>query len=71
MSCTADLLEKDILATALSAAAQLETLFGAIFTAFLGFLADKFGLANGLMIVSLLLMALAPMFFIRNSQTKA
>jgi MFS family permease len=71
MSCTADLLEKDILATALSAAAQLETLFGAIFTALLGFLADKFGLANGLMIVSLLLITLTPTFFIRNSQTKA
>lgn len=71
MSCTADLLEKDILATALSAASQLETLFGAVFTALLGFLADKFGLANGLMAVSLLLMVLTPIFFIRKSRTKA
>jgi len=70
MSCTADLLEKDILATALSAAAQLETLFAAIFTALLGFLADRFGLANGLMIVSLVLMVLTPLVFIRKSRTK-
>jgi len=71
MSCTADLLQKDILATALSAASQLETLFGAVFTALLGLMADKFGLANGLMAVSLLLMVLTPVFFIRKSRTKA
>jgi MFS family permease len=70
MSCTADLLEKDILATALSAASQLETLFAAVFTALLGFLADRLGLANGLIAVSLLLMLLAPIFVIRNSPPK-
>ena len=62
ISLVADRLEKDILATALSAESQAETLFAALLATLLGFAADQWGVGVALMLVSGMLILLMPLF---------
>ncbi len=56
-----DRMQSNILATALSAESQAETLFSAIIALLLGFAADRFGIATGIVAVSMLV-GLASLF---------
>lgn len=62
ISVVADRLEKDVLATALSAESQAETLFAAMIAPLIGFAADRWGLGFALMSVSGLLILLMPLY---------
>jgi len=61
-----DQMRSDILATALSAESQVETLVAAIVALILGFLADKIGVAQALIAVSLLVAAGGIPVFVRK-----
>lgn len=69
ISVVADRLEKDVLATALSAESQAETLFAALIAPAIGFMADKWGVGIALMVVSALLIVLMPLYS-ANVRTK-
>ncbi len=62
ISYVADMLDHNILATALSAESQAKTLFAAIIAPLIGFLADKYGLGSGLIIVSSILILTTPLY---------
>lgn len=62
ISVVADRLEKDVLATALSAESQAETLFAAMIAPLIGFAADRWGVGIALMSVSALLILLMPLY---------
>jgi MFS family permease len=62
ISVVADRLEKDVLATALSAESQAETLFAAMIAPIIGFAADRWGVGIALMAVSGLLILLMPLY---------
>lgn len=62
IALVADRLDRDVLATALSAESQAETLFAALFAPLIGFVADRWGVGQGLMIVSGLLIVLMPLY---------
>lgn len=62
ISIVADRLEKDVLATALSAESQAETLFAALIAPVIGFVADRWGVGSALMIVSAVLFVLMPLY---------
>ena len=70
ISMVADRLEKDVLATALSAESQAETLVAAMIAPLLGFAADKWGVGAALMMVSLLLIVLMPLYRAGKPMTK-
>ncbi|PKP47125.1 MAG: MFS transporter [Bacteroidetes bacterium HGW-Bacteroidetes-11] len=70
ISLVADRLEKDVLATALSAESQAETLVAAMIAPLLGFAADKWGVGAALMMVSLLLIVLMPLYRAGKPMTK-
>jgi putative exporter of polyketide antibiotics len=62
----ADTIDKDILATALSAESQAHTLVAAILAPLFGFVADTLGLGYSLIIVSAFLIILFPLLKLRN-----
>lgn len=62
ISIVAERLEKDVLATALSAESQAETIFAALIAPALGFLADRWGVGVALMAVSGILILLMPLY---------
>lgn len=62
ISVVAERLEKDVLATALSAESQAETLFAALIAPVLGFTADRLGVGVALMVVSAGLILLMPLY---------
>jgi len=62
ISIVADELDRDILATALSAESQAETLFAAVFAVLLGFLADNLGVGLAMAVVSGLAFAGMPFY---------
>jgi len=62
ISIIADRLEKDVLATALSAESQAETLFAAMLAPLLGFFADLWGVGMALFTVSLMLIVIFPLY---------
>lgn len=62
ISIVAERLDKDILATALSAESQAETLFAALLAPVIGFVADQWGIGVALMVVSAGLVMLMPLF---------
>ncbi len=64
----ADLFDQKILATALSGASQLDSLFTAIMALILGFLTDRFGIGYSLMIVSFLCICSIPLYSIKNQK---
>ncbi|HAQ64892.1 MAG TPA: MFS transporter [Bacteroidales bacterium] len=70
ISIIADRLEKDILATALSAESQAETLFAAIIAPVIGLVADLWGVGTALMVVSSGLFVLMPLYSTGRSKTK-
>ncbi|MBW6490063.1 MAG: MFS transporter [Lentimicrobium sp.] len=62
ISLVADRLEKDIMATALSAESQAETLVAALLAPAMGFAADKWGVGVALMLISCILILLMPLY---------
>ena len=62
ISVVADRLEKDVLATALSAESQAETLVAALIAPAIGFMADRWGVGIALMVISALLIMLMPLY---------
>jgi MFS family permease len=68
ISYVADMLNKDILATALSAESQAKTLFAAIIAPLIGLLADKYGIGNALMIISSILIMFFPLYFVKKNK---
>ena len=58
--------DKKILATILSFESQVKTLFAAIFAPVLGFFADKYGIGNSLIIVSIIAIAISPIYFLKS-----
>jgi MFS family permease len=69
ITLVADRLDRDVLATALSAESQAETLFAALFAPLIGFVADRWGVGQALMVVSGLLIVLMPLYS-ANVRTK-
>jgi hypothetical protein len=69
IALVADRLDRDVLATALSAESQAETLFAALFAPLIGFVADLWGVGQALMVVSGLLILLMPLYS-ANARTK-
>ncbi len=66
ISYVTETINKDILATVLSAESQAHTLIAAILAPVIGFFADRFGLGFGLVSVSLLLILISPLVFINR-----
>lgn len=62
ISLVADRLEKDVMATALSAESQAETLVAALLAPALGFAADQWGIGVALMLISGLLILVMPLY---------
>ena len=67
ISAVADNLQKDVLASALSAESQAETLFAALIAPLLGFFADLWGVGYALIIVSIILLILHPLYRARRN----
>ena len=66
ISYVADSVNKDILATVLSAESQAHTLVAAILAPVFGFCADTFGLGYSLIVVSVSLLILSPIYLLRK-----
>ncbi|MCD4789718.1 MAG: MFS transporter [Bacteroidales bacterium] len=66
ISYVTETINKDILATVLSAESQAHTLIAAILAPVIGFFADRFGLGFGLVSVSLLLILISPLVYINR-----
>lgn len=62
IAAVADQLEKDIMATAMSAESQAETLVAAILAPILGYFADLYGVGPAISIASVLLLVLFPFY---------
>ena len=62
ISHVSDKLEKDIMATALSAAGQTETIVAALLAPLIGFFADLWGPGTAIIIVSGLMLLLSPLY---------
>ena len=62
IALVADRLDRDVLATALSAESQAETIFAALIAPLIGFMADRWGVGQALMVVSGLLIVLMPLY---------
>ena len=60
-----DQLKKNILATSLSAASQLQTIFAALFAVLIGYLAYKFSLGAALILVPLAILVFYPLYFLK------
>jgi len=65
----AGLLDKDILATALSTESQVKSVYAALLAPLIGFLADIFGIGIALLLVSGLLLVLIPLFWLKSRTT--
>ncbi len=70
ISAVADNLQKDVLASALSAESQAETLFAALIAPVLGYFADLWGVGYALIIVSVILLILHPLYRARRNITQ-
>ncbi len=68
IAAVADQLEKDIMATAMSAESQAETLVAAMLAPILGYFADLWGVGAAIALVSVLLLVLFPLY---NARTKS
>jgi MFS family permease len=65
----AGLLNKDILATALSTESQVKGIYAALLAPLIGFLADTFGIGIALLLVSAFLVMLIPVFWLKSRTT--
>ena len=71
VSYVTDVIDKDILATVLSAESQAHTLVAALLAPVIGFLADRFGVGYAIMGVSVLVLAFAPFYWLtKKNQPK-
>jgi MFS family permease len=68
ISYVADTVNKDILATVLSAESQAHTIISAIMAPLLGFMADNMGLGYSVMVLSGMLILLFPVFILRKKK---
>ncbi len=68
VSYVADLFDKNILATALSAESQANTIFAAIIAPLLGFLTDKLGLGNSFIITSSMVLITLPLYLAKKNK---
>jgi len=66
VSYVSEMFDQDILATALSAKSQAKTIAAAIIAPLLGYFADKHGIGNSLIIISLLLILTAPLYLLKK-----
>lgn len=64
-----ELLNKNILATALSTESQVKSVYAALLAPLIGLLADAFGIGIALLLVSAFLLVLAPLFWLKNRTT--
>jgi MFS family permease len=60
---TADLVQKEVYASALSVDNQLRTIIIAFITPVFGYLSDQFGLGAGLIIISFILLLFSPLYY--------
>ncbi|HOO73930.1 MAG TPA: MFS transporter [Tepiditoga sp.] len=63
-------IKKNVLASSLSVESQFKTLFAAIITPLMGFLADKFGVGSSLIITSSVLIIFTPLFSLKKEKTE-
>jgi len=66
ISYVTEIIDKDILATVLSAESQTHSIIAAVLAPLIGYLADSFGLGYALTIVSALLLMILPFVWLRN-----
>ena len=71
IAAVADQLEKDIMATAMSAESQAETLVAAMLAPILGYFADLWGVGASIALVSVLLLVLFPLYNARMKTEKS
>jgi len=64
-----ELLNENILATALSTESQVKSIYAALLAPLIGLLADVFGIGIALLLVSAFLLVLAPLFWLKNRTT--
>ena len=64
-----ELLNENILATALSTESQVKSVYAALLAPLIGLLADAFGIGIALLLVSGFLLVLAPLFWLKNRTT--
>jgi len=68
VSYVAEILSKDILATALSTESQVKSIYAALLAPLTGFLADKFGIGISLVIVSSIIIVFFPILLVRKKK---
>ncbi len=66
ISYVTDMLNQNILATVLSTESQAISLIAAIIAPLLGFMADKFGIGTGLILVSAITLITLPLFLVKD-----
>jgi len=71
VSYVAEILRKDILATALSTESQVKSIYAALLAPLTGFLADKFGIGISLVIVSSIIIVFFPILLVRKKKNVA
>lgn len=64
-----ELLNENILATALSTESQVKSVYAALLAPLIGLLADVFGIGIALLLVSAFLLVLIPLFWLKNRTT--
>ena len=70
VACISEEFNEKILASALSANSQLQTIVTAIIATLLGYFADKFGIGYSIIISSLLLIIFIPFIMIKKELKK-
>ncbi len=70
VSYVSDQLEKDIMATALSASSQTESLIAAVLAPLMGFIADQYGPGMAILSVSILMLLFSPVFLARKKEAR-
>ena len=66
----ADKTDKHVMASVLSVQSQAKSLFAAIIAPVAGFFADRFGPGTALIAVSILLLVMAPVYWLKNNNKK-
>ena len=64
-----DMVDHDILATALSAEGQISTFITAALAPLLGMMADRFGVGMALVVLSAGMLALFPLYYAKHRET--
>lgn len=67
ISYVTDMMQQDILATALSAQSQASSLVAAIIALLIGFFADRYGVGTSLIIVSIILILTTPLYMAKEN----